>query len=149
MNRISRRSFASSAATGLAALAAMGTVNSAEGQLVYTKSEWKVSEFNQLAKNPAQVKQVFDVTQIAEGGFLNNMKNSLNGLHFGFGIPNDQIKIVAALHGPANVLNYDDFIWNKYKIGGWLNINDLSTNQPALKNPYYASKAGAAPHYRT
>jgi hypothetical protein len=149
MNRINRRSFASSAATGLAALAAMGTVNSAEGQLVYTKSEWKVSEFNQLAKNPAQVKQVFDVTQIAEGGFLNNMKNSLNGLHFGFGIPNDQIKIVAALHGPANVLNYDDFIWNKYKIGGWLNINDLSTNQPALKNPYYASKAGAAPHYRT
>ncbi len=149
MNRISRRSFASSAATGLAALAAMGTVNSAEGQLVYTKSEWKVSEFNQLAKNPAQVKQVFDVTQIAEGGFLNNMKNSLNGLHFGFGIPNDQIKIVAALHGPANVLNYDDFIWNKYKLGGWLNINDLSTNQPALKNPYYASKAGAAPHYRT
>ncbi len=149
MNRISRRSFASSAATGLAALAAMGTVNSAEGQLVYTKSEWKVSEFNQLAKNPAQVKQVFDVTQIAEGGFLNNMKNSLNGLHFGFGIPNDQIKIVAALHGPANVLNYDDFIWNKYKFGGWLNINDLSTNQPALKNPYYASKAGAAPHYRT
>ena len=149
MNRISRRSFASSAATGLAALAAMETVNSAEGQLVYTKSEWKVSEFNQLAKNPAQVKQVFDVTQIAEGGFLNNMKNSLNGLHFGFGIPNDQIKIVAALHGPANVLNYDDFIWNKYKIGGWLNINDLSTNQPALKNPYYASKAGAAPHYRT
>jgi len=51
------------------------------------KIEWKVSEFNQLAKNPAQVKQVFDVTQIAEGGFLNNMKNSWNGLHFGFGIP--------------------------------------------------------------
>jgi hypothetical protein len=64
------------------------------------------------------VKQVYDVTQIAEGKFLNNIKNSLNGLHFGFGIPNEQIKIVAALHGPANMLNYDDFIWNKYKIGG-------------------------------
>jgi hypothetical protein len=106
MNRISRRSFASSAAIVLAVLAAMGTVNSAEGQLVYTKSDWKVSEFNQLAKNPAQVKQVFDVTQIAEGGFLNNIKNSLNIAHFGFGIPNEQIKIVAALHGPANMLNY-------------------------------------------
>ena len=149
MNRMSRRSFVSTAATGAAALAAMGTVNSAEGQLVYTKSDWKVSEFNQLAKNPAQVKQVYDVTQIAEGSFLNNLKNSLNGLHFGFGIPNEQIKIVAALHGPANMLNYDDFIWNKYKIGAWLKINDLSTNQPALKNPYYASKAGPALHYST
>ena len=146
MSRMSRRSFVSTAIGG-ATLAAMGTVNGAEGQLVYTRSDWKVSDFNQLARNPAQVKQVYDVTQIAQGGFLNNIKNSLNGLQFGFGIANEQIKIVAALHGPANMLNYDDFIWNKYKIGAWLKVNDLSTNQPALKNPYYASKAGAALHY--
>ena len=145
MNRVSRRSFVATAATGAAVLA-MGTVN-VEGQLVYKQSEWSVSEFNQLAKNPARVKQVFDVTRIADGGFLNNIKNSLNGFHFGFGIPADQIKIVAALHGPANLLNYDDFIWNKYKIGAWLNVNDRATNQPALKNPYYPSKAGPAFHY--
>ena len=84
MNRMSRRSFGSTAATSVAALAAMGTVNSAEGQLVYTKSDWKVSEFN-------------------EGRFLNNIKNSLNGLHFGFGIPNEQLKIVVAPHGAANM----------------------------------------------
>jgi len=145
MNRVSRRSFVATAATGAAVLA-MGTVN-VEGQLVYKQSEWSVSEFNQLAKNPARVKQVFDVTRIADGGFLNNIKNSLNGFHFGFGIPAEQIKIVAALHGPANLLNYDDFIWNKYKIGAWLNVNDRATNQPALKNPYYPSKAGPAFHY--
>jgi hypothetical protein len=116
MIRMSRRSFVSTAATGVAALAAMGTVDSVEGQLVYTKSDWKVSEFDQLAKNPARVKQLYDVTQIAEGGFLNNIKNSLNGLHFGFGIPEEQIKIVAALHGPSNMLNYDDFIWNSIRL---------------------------------
>ena len=127
----------------------MGTGNIAEAQLVYTKSDWKVSEFNELAKNAARVKQVFDITGIAEGSFLNNIKNSLNGLHFGFGIPNEQIKIVAALHGPANMLNYDGFIWNKYKIGAWLKINDPATNQPALKNPYYPSKAGSALQYST
>jgi len=147
MNRMSRRSFVSTAATGVAALAAMGTVNSAEGQLVYTKSDWKLSEFNQLAKNPAQVKQVYDVTQIAEGGFLNNIKNSLNGLHFGFGIPEEQIKIVAALHGPANMLNYDDFIWNKYQIGAWLKVTDPSTGQPAVKNLFYPNKAGTPKRY--
>jgi hypothetical protein len=145
MNRISRRSFVGTAATGAAVLA-MGSVN-AEGQMVYQQSEWSVSEFNQLAKNPARVKQVFDVTRIADGGFLNNIKNSLNGFHFGFGIPAEQIKIVAALHGPANLLNYDDFIWNKYKIGAWLKVNDRSTNQPALRNPYYPSKAGPAFQY--
>ena len=81
------------------------------------------------------------------GKFLNNIKNSLNGLHFGFGIPHEQIKIVAALHGPATLLNYDDFIWNKYKIGAWLEISDPSTNRATLKNPYYASKAGESLHY--
>ena len=128
-------------------MAAMGNVDSAEGQLVDTKSDWKVSEFNQLAKNPAKVKQVYDVTRITEGGFLNNIKNSLNGLHFGFGIPEEQIKIVAALHGPAVMLNYDDFIWNKYQIGAWLKITDPSTGQPAVKNPFYPSKVGTPPHY--
>jgi intracellular sulfur oxidation DsrE/DsrF family protein len=149
MSGMSRRLFVSSAATGVAALAAMRTVSTAEAQLVYKRSDWKVNEFNQLAKNPARVKQVYDVNQIAEGKFLNNIKNSLNGLHFGFGMPNEQIKIVAALHGPANMLNYDDFIWNKYKIGAWLKVNDLFTNQLALKNPYYPSKVGAALQYST
>jgi hypothetical protein len=48
---------------------------------------------------------VYDVISISEGAFLNNMKNSLNGLRFGFGIPKEQIKVVGALHGPANMLN--------------------------------------------
>src|SRR5258705_1372929 len=147
---MNRRSFVSTAATSVAAFATLGSaVRETQAQLVYTKSDWNLSEFSQLAKSPARVKQVYDVKMIAEGGFLNNIKNSLNGLHFGFGVAEEQIKIVAALHGPANMLNYDDFIWNKYKIGAWLKINDLSTNQPALKNPYYASKAGPALHYST
>src|SRR6266852_9633389 len=118
MNKMNRRSFVTTAATGVAARVTLGTAGSeAEAQLVYTKSDWKLSEFNQLAKNPARVKQVFDIIPIAEGRFLNNIKNSLNGLHFGFGIPDEQIKVVAALHGPANMLNYDAFVWKKYLIG--------------------------------
>jgi intracellular sulfur oxidation DsrE/DsrF family protein len=147
MNKINRRSFVSTAATSVAALATLGIARKTQAQLVYTKSDWKLSEFNRLAKNPAEVKQVYDVTRIAEGGFLNNIKNSLNGLHFGFGIPEEQIKIVAAQHGPANMLNYDDFIWNKYQIGAWLKVTDPSTGQPAVKNPFYPSKAGKALHY--
>jgi len=133
--RVNRRSFVS-AATSVAALAMLGTPSSeTEAQLVYTKSDWKLSEFNHLAKNPARVKQVYDIIPIAEGRFLNNIKNSLNGLHFGFGIPDEQIKVVAALHGPANMLNYDDVIWSKYQIGAWLKMTNPSTGQPAVKNP--------------
>jgi hypothetical protein len=148
--RMNRRSFVTVAATSVATLAALETAGrNAEGQFVYTKSDWQLSEFNQLARSPARVKQVFDIVPIAEGKFLNNIKNSLNGLHFGFGIPDEQIKVVAALHGPANMLNYNDVIWSKYQIGAWLKVTDPSTGQPAVRNPYYASKARTPLRYST
>lgn len=147
---MNRRSFVSTAATSVAAFATLGSaVRETQAQLVYTKSDWNLSEFQQLAKSPARVKQVYDVKMIAGGGFLNNIKNSLNGLHFGFGIPEEQIKVVAALHGPANMLNYDDFIWNKYQIGAWLKIIDPLTGQPAVKNVFYPSKAGTPLRYNS
>jgi hypothetical protein len=69
--RMNRRSFVSTAVTSVAALATLGTAGSdAEAQLVYTKSDWKLREFNQLAKNPARVKQVYDIIPIAEGRSL-------------------------------------------------------------------------------
>lgn len=145
---MNRRTFVSTAAASVAAFATFGNAGrETEAQLVYTKSEWKLSEFNQLANNPARVKQMYDIILIADGTFLNNIKNSLNGLHFGFGIPEEQIKIVAALHGPANMLNYDDFIWNKYRIGSWLKVTDPRTGQSAVKNVFYPSKAGTLLHH--
>ena len=141
---MNRRSFVSTAATSVAAFATLGIAGKTQAQLVYTKSDWKLSEFNQLAKNPAQVKQVYDVTRIGEGSFLNNIQNSVNGLHFGFGIPEEQIKIVAAQHGPANMLNYDDFIWNKYQIGAWLKVTDPSTGQPAFQHSSAAVQGSEA-----
>ncbi len=125
-------------------MGALSTLSpAAQAQLVYTAKDWKVEEFNELAKNPARVKQVYDVISIGGGKFLNNIKNSLNGLHFGFGVPAEQIKIVAALHGPANFLNFDDFIWSKYQIGEFFKVEDPLTGKPAVRNPYYLSKTGA------
>lgn len=145
MKPISRRLFVGQAGFGLAALTALGTT--ADAQLVYTRSDWKVTEFDELLKNSARVKQAYDVIPIGDGKFLNNIKNSLNGLHFGFGIPMERIKIVAALHGPANMLNYDDYVWEKYRIGEWLKVDDPKTGKPATRNPFYWSKAGNPPKY--
>lgn len=141
MDNVSRRSFVSKAVAGAAALGLWGGAEQpAEAQLVWKTTEWKLAKFQELVKEPARVKQVYDVVQIGGGKFLNNVKNSLNGLSFGFGVPEKQIKVVAALHGPANLLNYDDYVWEKYQIGAWLNVTDPATGKPAVRNAFYGSK---------
>ena len=123
MANASRRSFVSRATSGIAVFGLFGGVpRAAEAQLVWKTSDWKLAEFQKLVNEPARVKQVYDVVQIAEGKFLNNVKNSLNSLRFGFGIPEHQIKVVAGLHGAANMLNHDDYVWDKYRIGEWLKV---------------------------
>jgi intracellular sulfur oxidation DsrE/DsrF family protein len=138
MTQMTRRSFVATAAAGIASPGVFATDLRAEnGQLVWTASDWSLSDFRKLVNHPARIKQVYDVIQPGEGKFLNNIKNSLNGLHFGFGVPADQIKVVAALHGPANLLNYNDYIWKKYRIGEWLRITDPATRENAERNIFY------------
>jgi hypothetical protein len=143
MNNITRRSLLSRAAVGFTTIGLFSAAPPiSEGQLVWKASEWKLAEFLKLVNDPARIKQVYDVVQIGDGKFLNNIKNSFNGLQFGFGITEGQVKIVAALHGPANLLNYDDYIWEKYQIGEWLNVTDPANGKPAVKNLFYNSKIG-------
>jgi hypothetical protein len=143
MDNITRRSFVSQAAAGVTSLGLLSVAAEAapaeEAQLVWKSSDWKLAAFQALVKDQAHIKQVVDSTQIAEGRFLNNIKNSLNGLHFGFDVPERQVKIVSALHGPANMLNYDDYVWNKYEIGEWLAVTDPTTGKPATRNIFYGS----------
>jgi hypothetical protein len=114
MQNVTRRSFVSGVAAGVTALGTLsGISNEANAQLVWKASDWKLAEFGKLVKDPARIKQVYDVVQINDGKFLNNVKNSLNGLRFGFGVPEQQIKVAAALHGPTNMMNYDDYIWRR------------------------------------
>jgi len=145
MKNLTRRSFVGQATVGLATLGA--TTTPADAQLVYTSADWKIADFDHLIKNSSRVKQVYDEIQIGGGKFLNNIKNSLNGLHFGFDIPVNQIKVASAMHGPANMLNFDDYVWQKYRIGEWLNVDDPKTGQPSVRNPFFASTAGRDIHH--
>jgi len=137
---LTRRSFASRAAACFAALGTFSGLNAtAHAQIVWKTSEWKLASFNELLEEKARLKQLFDITQVEDGASLAKVRNSLNGLHFGFGVPLDQIRLIGGLHGPANLLNYDDYVWSKYKIGAWLKINDPKTGEPAVRNPFYLS----------
>jgi intracellular sulfur oxidation DsrE/DsrF family protein len=71
------------------------------------------------------------------------MKNSFNGLQFGYDIPAGEIRIVGAMHGPANLLNFDDSMWAKYKIGDYLKLNDPKTGAPATRNIFFPKRTPA------
>lgn len=103
MNNMSRRSLLSRAAVGFTSIGLFSAASPTCGQFVWKASEWKLAEFRKLLNDPARIKQVYDVVQIGDGRFLNNIKNPFNGLQFGFGSPEGQVKIAAALHGPANL----------------------------------------------
>lgn len=144
MSNFSRRQFVEAAAAAAGLAAATSSAPALHAQLVDRSSDWKLSEFQHLVNTPARIKQVYDIIPIGEGKFLNNIKNSLNGLHFGFGYPAHQIQVVAALHGPSNLINYDDYVWEKYRIGEWLNVEDPATGKPATRNIFYS---GQMPHF--
>jgi hypothetical protein len=134
----SRRSFVSRGGSSLALLGALGAAAPpVHAQLVYRRADWNFKAFDSLLKSDARAKQVYDIRPIGEGRFLNNIKNSINGFQFGFDIPANQIKIVSAMHGPSNLLNFDDAMWEKYRLGEFLQVTDPKTGKPATRNIYY------------
>jgi intracellular sulfur oxidation DsrE/DsrF family protein len=140
-----RRSFIGNAGAGVAAITTLGLPATAiEAQPVYNHSDWKFADFGRLLKHPGSAKQVFDIRPIGEGKFLNNIKNSLNGFHYGFNIPVSEIKIAVAMHGPSNMLNFDDSMWEKYRLGEWLKVEDPKTGKPATRNIYLTKTAGSS-----
>ena len=140
---MSRRSFVSNVGAGVAALGSLGaSASSAEAQLVYMPNDWHMAEFDKLLKSKARVKQVFDCEKLDNGDFLSPIKNSINGLQFGFNIPADQIKMVGALRGSANLINFDDSMWEKYQIGEYTKTDDPKTSKPAVRNPFFPKKEG-------
>jgi hypothetical protein len=138
--KVTRRSFIGTVGTNIAALTAMGDPLAADASLVYQHDDWKFAEFDKLLKFKGRGKQMYDVHPIGGGDFLSVIKNSMNGLHFGYGILAEQIRIVACMHGPANMLNFDDSMWAKYRLGEYLKIKDPATDQPAVRNIFFPKK---------
>ncbi len=143
MKSISRRAFVSTAAAGLAAIAAPAV----EAERIYHPGDWQMSTFKQLLDQKVEIKQMFDVTAIDDGSAFDHIGNALNGLHFGFGVADKDIKIVAAIRSKATVLNFNDAMWEKYKIGEWVKVEDPKTKKPATRNIFYPSEFGNPAKY--
>lgn len=144
MNELSRRTLLGGA---VAAAATTLWNEPVHAQYVWQKSDWQAGEFEALTRSTRRIKQVVHGFGMNDGRFLKNAKNSLNGLHFGAGVPADQIQIVCALNGPANMANYSDYVWQKYRIGEFEKEKDPKTGEPSVRNFYYPSPAGPSLKY--
>lgn len=134
---MTRKQFLAAGVAGVSALAA-GT---AHAELVETLSEWRQQDFEGVVRRPAHYRQAYDITEIGNGVFLNNIKNSLNGFEFGFGAKPNEMNVVAALHGNANLLNFNDAMWRKYRLGEFTATKDPKTRTASTRNIFWPSHA--------
>jgi hypothetical protein len=88
---------------------------------------------------PAQIRQLYEATIFDPAGFA-SIKNSFNGLQFGFGYPAAAIAIVFAGHGPSAIFGYSDYVWAKYRIGEFFKLTDAQ-GAPIRRNVYLPSHA--------
>lgn len=137
MDEISRRVLLGGA---VAVAASAVWTDPLRAQFVWQKHDWHFEEFDKLVRSPRRIKLVIHAKPVDDGRFLRNARSGLNGFHYGHGLPADQVQVVVATNGPANMVNYDDEVWRKYRIGEFTQVKDPKTGQPALRNIYYASK---------
>lgn len=106
---------------------------------VERRSDFDESLFAAAVGRPAQIRQLYEATAFRPA-VLGSIKNSFNGLHFGFGYPADAIAIVLAGHGPSAAYGYSDYLWSKYRIGEFLKLTDAQ-GKAVLRNIYLSSHA--------
>ena len=150
MMQISRRTFIGTAALGAAALTARAqTSPTTEADIFYAKDDWNAAAFRKLLHERRQIKQIFDVTEPDGENLALHIHSCLTGLERGFGISSDKICMVAALRSEANILNFNDYVWKKYRLGELFKVNDPATGKPAERNIYYPSHSAQNDKYAT
>lgn len=149
MSRVTRRKFLSTAALSSAALGLPTTAPAEEAETFYGRSDWDASGFRKLLRAKKSIKQLFDATAPDGESIALHVHNSLTCLERGFGIPKNQILVVAAFRAAANILNFDDYAWQKYQLGAAFHVIDPVTGRPAERNIYFASKIAPDGKYAT
>jgi intracellular sulfur oxidation DsrE/DsrF family protein len=132
-----RGSFIAASASLVAA--AGSTVRAAEKvpggtHFVERKADFDSAAFEAAVGKPADVRQLWNVIAFHPGVFA-NIKNSLNGLEFGYGYSASRLSMVFAPHGPSTSYNYSDYIWDKYKIGDAFKLVDAK-GAPVTSNVF-------------
>ncbi len=137
-----RTSFIAASAT---LLAASGAVASAQGvpggsEPVETAANFDSQGFAAAVGRQAQIRQLWESVAFKPGIF-NNIKNSFNGLQFGWGYPPGSMAFVLAPHGPSASYVYSEYVWQKYQIAKFQGLADAA-GAPVASNVYLARRGG-------
>jgi intracellular sulfur oxidation DsrE/DsrF family protein len=100
---------------------------------------YRFEEYEAIVNRRAHVRQVYEWPNIANSLIFANIRNGLNGFQFSYDVPPREVQIVVQAYSSANAANYDDFIWEKYRMGEALAVRDPQTNQPATRNIFFGS----------
>ena len=133
--------FLAASATVAAAVVAPASAATVPGgtDFVERAAQFDAAGFDAVVGRPAQIRQVIEAVAF-NPTLLGNVKNSLNGLHFGYGHPADAIAIAIAGHGPSAAYGYSDYVWQKYRIGEFFKIHDES-GKPIDRNIWLQAHA--------
>ncbi|HTC31502.1 MAG TPA: hypothetical protein VK702_12320 [Candidatus Acidoferrum sp.] len=119
-----RKSFLVSAVplAACATAACAGKGGSAIG-LVETAVQFDAHAFDKLVATSAEFRQVWDAGEL-QPRILGGVKNSLNGLQFGFNVAPANIAMAFVAHNTSNLLLYDDTAWSTYVLGQLFAVKD-------------------------
>jgi hypothetical protein len=142
---MNRTTFLSASATLLAASGRVASAQAVPGgtQFVERKGDFDSAGFAAAVGRDAQIRQLYEAVAF-KPTVWNNVKNSFNGLQFGFGYPPDKIAVAFAAHGPSASYGYTDYVWNKYRIAEYFSLTG-ATGAPVTSNVYLAKHAAFDP----
>jgi len=100
--------------------------------LVEKSGEFDIAAFTRRVSRPANVRPLWDAGKLYPQ-ILGGVKNSLNGLEFGFGMAADRLATAFVTHNESNVLLYGNDVWTRYNLGQVIGVHDptgavVSTN---------------------
>lgn len=142
---MNRRGFLASSAT-LAATSGVANAAAIPGgaHRVERRDDFDEAAFAAVVGRAAGIRQVYEATTLMPA-VLGSIKNSFNGLQFGFGYPAAQIAIALAGHGASAAYGYADHVWETYRIGEFLKIDDAA-GKPMTSNQFRAARAPYDPN---
>lgn len=137
---MNRRGFLASSAT-LAATSGVSGAPSIPGgtHRVERRADFDAAAFAAAVGRPADIRQLYEAVTFLPA-VLGSIKNSFNGLQFGFGYAAGRIAIALAGHGASAAYGYSDYVWSAYRIGEFLKIDD-PTGKPMAANAFLRQRA--------
>ena len=90
-----------------------------------------------LSQLKGKHRQLFDVPEPDGGTVLRHVRSYFDIWRDAYGVPERDISVVVVLYARTVPLGLQDDMWPKYKLGAALNLTDLTTNAPLVRN-YFA-----------